>query len=103
MTTKLIDHLSRRVLLHICQDGTVTYRVPPQKVFNGVALPFFSTDTVEQAKALQVILCKSQYIRHPKLPNQPWYVFPGFAGSLEDMLRVAEIFAKQYQGIQQPA
>jgi hypothetical protein len=94
-----IDYLSRPILMHICRDGTITYRSLSEKVFNGVALPFFSVDTKDQAKRLQVMLCKSQYERHPKLPNQPWYAFPGFRGELDDMDRVAGIFAEAYANL----
>lgn len=33
---------SRPVMLHVCKDGTVSYRMPGEPVFNGVALPVFS-------------------------------------------------------------
>jgi hypothetical protein len=93
------DHLSRKYTLHICADGTITYRTEKEPIFNGVALPFFSVDTENEAKTLQVILCSRQYKSHPLMPNQPWYTFPNFAGEIEDIDRVAEVFAEMYEKI----
>lgn len=84
----------RRYMIHVCADGTVTYRdtVTKEKVFNGVALPVLSVDTIEEAQAIQTRFCKLQYGSHPLMPGKPWYkVFP-FDGELEDLYRVRDMF-----------
>lgn len=84
----------RRYMVHVCKDGTVTYRdtVTKEKVFNDVALPAFSVDTVEEAQAIQTRFCKLQYGSHPLMPGKPWYkVFP-FSGELEDLDRIRDLF-----------
>lgn len=89
----------RRYMIHVCADGTVTYRdtVTKEKVFNGVALPVFSVDTVEEAKVIQTRFCKLQYGSHPLTPGKPWYkVFP-FSGELEDLDRVRNMFTEFYE------
>ena len=84
----------RRYMIHVCADGTVTYRdtVTKEKVFNGRALPVFSVDTVDEAVMIQTRFCKLQYGSHPLMPGKPWYkVFP-FGGELEDLYRVRDMF-----------
>ncbi len=66
-------NLDRKILIHCCKDRTLTYRTKEQEIFNGVALPVYSVDTIEEAQALIVITCRAQYERHPLLPGQPWY------------------------------
>lgn len=65
--------LSRPILIHVCKDGTISYRTRRQKVFNGVALPVFSVDTEEQARDIQVRFGRRMYDSHPKIPGRPWY------------------------------
>ena len=77
------EDLARPVKLHVCKDGTITYRRPPQPVFNGVALAFFSVETEEEAKALQVLMCAAQYCEHPDLPGQTWYRRWQFTGEID--------------------
>lgn len=62
-------------------------------------LPFFSVDTIEQAKSLQVRFCKLQYDKHP-ISHEAWYVLnPGlFDGRVDGIMKVAELFEKAYQG-----
>ena len=86
----------RPIMLHVCKDGTVTYRDKRkrEKVFNGVALPVLSVDTVEEAERIQVRFCRLQYGRHPH-PRGPerWYTLTQFAGEIEDLDRVMADFA----------
>lgn len=58
--------LGRRWMLHVCKDGTVTYRDTSvgAPVFNGAALPVFSVDTAARAEALIVRFCRKQYNSH---------------------------------------
>jgi hypothetical protein len=88
--------LDRPILIHCCKDGTITYRTRKQKIFNDVALPVFSVDTIEEAKTLQIIFCRKAYANHPKMPGQPWYKLNHFAGTLEDLYRVGEMFETWY-------
>ena len=75
-TDDLRDAYKRRYMIHVCKDGTVTYRdtVTHEKVFNGRALPVFSVDTVEEAKAIQIRFCKRQYGSHAgsRAAARPW-------------------------------
>ena len=70
-------YFTRRFMIHICKDGTISYRDTSikEKVFNNVALPVYSVDTKEQAKDLQVTFGRLQYGEHPLMPGQPWYRF----------------------------
>lgn len=97
------DDMSRPVYLHICKDGTVTYRRAGQKVFNGRALPVFTVDNEEQAVDIQVRFCRSQWGEHPKLPGQTWYKLNEFAGTLDDLDRVAAMFREFYRAHLQAA
>lgn len=63
----------RQIMIHVCKDGTVTYRALNEPVFNGVALPVFSVDTAEQAEAIQVRFCRAQWEPHPLMPGKTWY------------------------------
>lgn len=65
--------LSRPIKIHVCRDGTISYRTDGQPILNGRALPVFSVDTEEQAQALQVRFCRQQYESHPEQPDRPWY------------------------------
>ena len=87
---------SRPILLHVCTDGTVTYRdkTKKEKVFNGVALPVFSVDTVEEAQRIQTRFCRLQYGKHPhKNGPEKWYTLTVFSGELDDLDRVMADFA----------
>lgn len=90
---------SRPIMLHVCKDGTVSIRDKRtrQPVFNGVALPVFSVDTVKEATAMQVRFCRLQYVKHPhpKGPN-PWFRLTTFSGEVEDLERVAREFRAFY-------
>jgi hypothetical protein len=98
-TDDLRDAYKRRFMIHVCKDGTVTYRdtVTKEKVFNGRALPVFSVDTVEEAKAIQIRFCGLQYGSHPLMRGKPWYKLNEFSGELEDLDRVRAIFALFYK------
>lgn len=67
------DTFNRPVLLHLCKDGTISYRTRGEPVFNGVALPVFSVDTPEQAQDFQVRFGRRQYTEHPQIPGKPWF------------------------------
>lgn len=66
-------HLDRPVLLHVCKDGTVSYRTRAEPVFNGKALPVFSVNSVDEAQAIQVRFCRRGYGPHPQMPGRVWY------------------------------
>ena len=95
-TDDLRDMYARRYMIHVCKDGTVTYRdaVVGEKVFNGRALPVFSVDTIEEAIAIQIRFCRLQYGSHPRMPGKPWYKLNEFSGELEDLDRVRTMFAQ---------
>lgn len=63
----------RRVMLHVCKDGTVTWRRAGQPVFNGRAIYFYSVRTEAEAERMALLLCREQYVEHPLLPGRPWY------------------------------
>lgn len=70
----VIDIIGKRaIVIHICKDGTISYRTREEPVFNGVALPVFTVDTVEQAEAIQVRFGRRQYTEHPQIPGKGWY------------------------------
>jgi hypothetical protein len=87
-------------MIHICKDGTISYRQHGEPVFNGVALPVFSVDTVEEAQALQILCCARQYVEHPQLPGKPWYRLssPLFPPSLEleHLAQIAALLRQRY-------
>lgn len=100
------ERLSRPVVIHICKDGTITYRRRDQKVFNGVALPVFTVDTEEQARDIQIRFGRRQYDNHPLLPGQPWYRWTDFPGTLEALDDVSDRCDIWYHGYilkQEPA
>jgi hypothetical protein len=102
-TDDLRDAYGRRYMIHVCKDGTVTYRdtVAKEKVFNGRALPVFSVDTIEDAKSIQVRFCRLQYVNHPLMPGKPWYKLNEFSGKLEDLDRVRNMFAEFYKAMKE--
>ena len=89
--------LERPIKLHVCKDGTITYRSAGEPVFNGRALPFFSVETVEEAQQLQVLFCALQHGEHPDLPGQSWYRRGQFAGEIDDIPELADLFRKGYE------
>lgn len=92
---------SRPVMIHVCKDGTISYRTKAEPVFNGVAMPVFSVDTIEQALDAQVMFGRKQYVDHPQLPGRPWYKWTGFPGTVEALDKVTdrlrEWFYKYYR------
>ena len=90
------EDLARPIKLHVCKDGTITYRKVGQPVFNGLALPFFSVDNEQHAEALQILLCALQYVRHPDQPEREWYKHWQFGGELEDIPELADEFRRTY-------
>lgn len=91
------NDLDRPVMIHVCKDGTVTYRTRDQKVFNGKALPVFSVDTVQQAESIQVHFCNLQYVEHPQMPGKPWYRWTAFPGTLEALDDVTSKMREFYE------
>lgn len=91
-------HYARPIMLHVCKDGTVTYRDKSKRepVFNGVALPVFSVDTVDEAARIQVRFCRKMYQSHPLMPGKPWYILTTFDGDVDDLDRVTAEFASFY-------
>lgn len=88
------DDFSRPIMIDVCRDGTITYREKGQRSFNGAALPAFSVNTEEQAKALQTRFGQLQYTSHPLMPGKSWFVFPGFGGEVEDLFKLRKMFAE---------
>jgi hypothetical protein len=68
----MIDHLSRPVLIHCCKDKTLSYRTRKQRILNGVALPVFSVDSIDEAEALLTLVGRTQYNEHPQMRGRPW-------------------------------
>jgi hypothetical protein len=93
----LTDRLTRPILIHCCKDGTITYRTRREKIFNGVALPVFSVDTIEQAEALQVRFCRLQKVNHPLMPGKGWFTLNHFKSSIEDLDRISEMFQEWWE------
>lgn len=93
--------LSRPVMIHICKDGTISYRQMGERIFNGVALPVFSVDTVEEAHSLQVLCGAAQWEEHPKMPGKTWYRLssPRFPHTLElyHLPEIAVFFRERYK------
>lgn len=82
------EDLQRPIVIHVCRDGTISYRTRRQKVFNGVALPVFSVANVEQAKALQVRFGRCQYGPHPDMKTkQLWYKLSTLPDGTDFVLR----------------
>lgn len=99
----LLEAYDRRFMIHVCKDGTVTYRDKSigEKVFNGRALPVFSVDTADEAERIRVRFCKLQYGHHPLMPGKPWYKLNEFSGELEDLDRVRNMFAEFYKDMKE--
>lgn len=103
--TKRVKRIKKRtifdrpIMLHVCKDGTVSYRDASkrEKVFNGVALPVFSVDTVEEAEQLQTRFCRKMWGTHPEMKRgTPWYVLNNFNGNVDDLEAVTCDFATRY-------
>ena len=90
------DYYNRKILIHVCKDGTISYRTREQPIFNGRALAVFSVDTVEQAKDIQVLFGRRQYGEHPEIPGQPWYRWTDFSGELDDLEEVSRKIQTMY-------
>lgn len=85
MARKPGSAIARAIILDVCKDGTLSYRLPNQPRLNTTpnasrrsrdsagALPVFSVDTMEQVQSFQVTFCRLQYMRHPLQPERPWY------------------------------
>jgi len=79
------------VLLEICKDGVVTYRLSPSQPRRlGAALPFYRARSEQHAKMLQVLHCKRQY-------SGEYRIYP-FSGEVKDIFRVAKSFAESDPG-----
>lgn len=90
MSDEFEDIDSRRpVYLHICKDGTLSYRRRHQKNFNNRTLPFFTVDNEKQAHEIQVRFCRFMPEGHPDLPSANWYVWTDFPGTVEAIDEVA--------------
>ncbi len=68
------EHLSRAILIDVCKDKTLSYRIRKKLPFNKVAIPVFSVNTFEEARRLILLVGRKQYDPHPQLPaDQPWF------------------------------
>lgn len=96
--------LDRAVLVDVCKDGTISYRerVKKEKRLNNAALPVYSVDTVEEARALQVHFGAKQYTEHPRQPGREWFVLPGFAGEIDALDNVSRCFDDFYRRVVEP-
>lgn len=74
LADRLFELYSRPIMIHICRDGTISYRDASKNepIFNGVALPVFSVNTVEEAQTIQVVYGRRQYVQHPD-NGMDWY------------------------------
>jgi hypothetical protein len=88
-------HLDDEVLIHVCRDGTVTFRTRDEPNFNGASLPVYSVPDKATAEKLRVLLCRSQYVEHPLLPGQTWYRLD-HAGTVEGLTDVTERFRQAH-------
>lgn len=108
------EDLGRPVLLHICKDGTISYRRHHEKVFNGRALPVFSVNDEDMARSFQIRFGRLMPVEHPLLPGKPWYKLSSIDGEdvqigarqgtleLEDLDRVRDMFRQFYLQIGRP-
>ena len=91
------DLIEKKFKIHVCKDGTITIRQNHEPIFNGVALPFYSTDKIRLAKQLRTLLCKREIVPHPRIENEAWYTIRDFGGELEDIAPLQERFLKMEQ------
>lgn len=97
-----IDDLKRPILIDLCKDGTISFRLrvggrmAPR--LNDAAIPVFSVDTLKQAQDLQVMFCRKQYGSHPEMPNQDWYRWTDFPGTLEAAEEVTDRLRTWFAG-----
>lgn len=70
---RITMNLSRPILIHVCKDGTISYRTRKQKVFNGRALPICSVETEKDAQSLQIRFGSRQWTEHPQMRGKIWY------------------------------
>ena len=89
--------LGRAIVIHICKDGTISYRRKNEPVFNGRALPVFTVDTEAQAEAIQIRFGRLQYVEHPQMPGQPWYRWTDFSGDAEDLGNISDTLRHWYK------
>lgn len=101
--------LSRPIVVHVCKDGTISYRRAGEPVFNGRALPVFSVNTEDEAMGIQVRFGRLQRVDHPLMPGKPWYVLsrladgtdPAFRGDgtleLSDLDGITAMFRKHWE------
>jgi hypothetical protein len=73
MIENVSNTFEKPILIHVCKDKTLSFRRRHEPIFNGVALPVYSVDTVEDAKDLITMVGRAQYHEHPLLPGQVWY------------------------------
>jgi hypothetical protein len=83
----LYDDFARPVKIHICKDGTISYRRPSDRILNGVAMPVFSVDNEDQAQAIQIRFGRQQYVNHPEQPDRPWYRISVLGDGKDPVLR----------------
>lgn len=82
---------SRPITIHICKDGTISYRAKHEPIFNGVALPVFTVNTVQQAQDIQVMYGRKQWTDHPDMaPGQSWYRWTDFSGDVDALDGITE-------------
>lgn len=87
ISTQGRNDLSRPIVIHVCKDRTISYRCRGEAVFNGRALPVFSVETEEQARAIQTRFGRRQYREHPLMPGKPWFVLSTLGNGVDPALR----------------
>lgn len=81
------EDLSRPIIIHVCKDGTISYRRRTEPVFNGRALPVFSVDTEQQAQDIQLRFGRLQHRAHRQMPGKSWYVLSTLGDGIDPALR----------------
>lgn len=91
------EDIGRPVVIHLCKDGTISYRRKHEPVFNGVALPVFTVDNEEQAQAVQIRFGRLQWHEHPQMPGKAWYRWTDFSGNADDLDAISDKLRAFYE------
>ena len=97
------DLLEKKILIHVCKDRTLSYRNRLQPIFNGVAIPIYSVDSVDEARSLIRLVSKAQYEEHPLIPGDTWYKIDMGIGVVyldEDLHQLGDVQRKLHEGYQ---
>jgi hypothetical protein len=102
-----VTEISRAVVLYCCKDGTISYEPrnamgAVAKPFNGVALPVYSVESVEEAKMLQTLCCSLSPVPDKRLPGGQRYTITmpnmkPFSRNVDDLKKVQDILHQMYR------